>query len=181
MISYHRVQNDKELFDILELQRQNLPIHLVDSEQQKEGFVTVRHSFDILKKMNLMCPHCIAKANDTVVGYALCMDKSFKNEIDVLKSMFEEIEVALNAGSMKVSDYIVMGQICIDKNYRKKGVFRGLYSYMRDQLNSGYSAIITEVDQKNIRSSHAHKAVGFELLKTYSADAKIWELIVMKL
>ncbi len=180
MISYHRAQNDEELYAILELQKQNLAINLVDYEQKEDGFVTVQHTFNMLKKMNVVCPHCIAKVNSKVVGYALCMDRSFKNEIDVLKPMFEEIETSLNIRSSKLSNFIVMGQICIDKKYRKKGIFRGLYGYMHDQLNSDYTCVITEVDQKNTRSSNAHKIVGFELLKTYTSDTKIWELIVMK-
>jgi hypothetical protein len=181
MISYHRVQNDEELYEILELQRRNLPTNLGDNELHEEGFVTVQHTFDILKEMNEVCAHCIAKEENYLVGYALCMDRRYKNQIEVLKPMFEEIETAINNQSSKLSNYVVMGQICIDKKYRKKGVFRGLYSYLREQLNTEYSCIITEVDQKNSRSSNAHKAVGFEVMKTYLADTKIWELIVLKL
>ena len=180
MISYHRVTNDDELHEILQLQKINLPQELSTSEKELEGFVTAHHTFDILKKMNAICAHCIAKANGKVVAYALCMDKRFKNEIDVLKPMFEEIKNSLVNQPKDFSNYIAMGQICIDKNHRKKGIFRGLYNFMKKELKNEFNCAITEVDTINVRSSDAHKAVGFELLKTYVSDDKTWELILLK-
>jgi len=180
MTSYHRVTNDDQLHKILQLQKINLSQELSTSEKEIEGFVTAHHAFDILKKMNTICAHCIAKVNGNVVAYALCMDKRFKNEIDVLKPMFEEIESSLVNQPKEFSNYITMGQICIDKNHRKKGIFRGLYNFMKLELKNQFDCIITEVDAKNIRSSNAHKAIGFELLKTYTASNKIWELIILK-
>lgn len=180
MIEYHRAQSDEELYEILQLQKLNLIQHISRSEQENEGFVTVQHTFDVLKKMNAVCKHCIAKAHGKVVGYALCMDPYFKNEIDILKPMFQQIEESLKDQDLLFSNYIAMGQVCVDKNYRKKGIFRGLYNFMKKELKSDYTCIITEVDSKNIRSSKAHLAIGFELLKTYIIDSTVWELVVLK-
>lgn len=180
MISYHRVTNDAELHEILQLQRLNIAQVLTSSEIEKEGFVTVQHNFDILKKMNSVCAHCIAKVNDNVVGYALCMDKRFKNDIEVLRSMFKEIDNSLVHQPKKYTNYIAMGQICINKDYRKKGIFRGLYNFMKEELKNEFNCVITEVDTKNVRSSNAHKSAGFKLLKTYFSDDKTWELILLE-
>jgi len=180
MISYLRVTNDAELQEILELQRLNTAQVLSSSVIEKEGFVTVQHNFDILKKMNTVCAHCIAKVNGKVVGYALCMDKRFKNKIEVLRSMFEEIDNALVHHPKKYTNYVAMGQICIDEKYRKKGIFRGLYNFMKKELKNKFNCVITEVDTNNVRSSDAHKAVGFELLKTYVSDDITWELILLE-
>jgi len=70
-----------------------------------------------------------------------------------------------------------MGQICVAKSVRGKGVFRGLYSYMAQELKNDFDAIITEVDTKNIRSSNAHKAVGFKVIKNYTSNNQLWEII----
>lgn len=180
MIAYCRAQSDTELYEILQLQKQNLSQHISPLEQENEGFVTVHHTFDILHKMNEVCNHCIAKVDDKVIGYALCMDPLFKDEIAILTPMFQQIDDSLIDRDPHLTNYIVMGQICIDKAYRKKGVFRGLYNFMKEELKSEYSCIITEVDAKNSRSSKAHKAIGFELLKTYVMDAVLWELVLLK-
>ena len=95
MITYTRCTKISELEQILILQKTNLPQSLSENEQQSEGFVTVHHDFDLLKRMNDACPHTIAKDGDKVVGYALSMHPKFGNEIEVLVPMFTEIEKAI--------------------------------------------------------------------------------------
>ncbi|OUR91623.1 hypothetical protein A9Q87_09965 [Flavobacteriales bacterium 34_180_T64] len=177
-ISYKRAFTNEELHQILELQRINLPQGLSNSEKDKEGFVTVHHSFELLKSMNDKCAHVIAKHNSKVVGYALCMLQEFQKEIPVLVSMFNEIDKELRIQNKEKLSYLTMGQICIDKSYRKLGIFRGLYEFMRAELNATFNMIITEVDGENIRSIDAHKAIGFEVLKTYTSNDRNWELII---
>lgn len=172
-VTYHRASTTEELNQILKLQQDNLPQKLSISEKQKDGFVTVHHTFDILKQMNDACPHIIAKHNDEVIGYTLCMTKDFKTKISVLVPMFNEIELVVD----KNVNYVVMGQVCVSKNHRKQGVFRGLYQFMSKSLKHDFNTIITEVDVENVRSRNAHKAVGFEHLKNYRSNNQLWEII----
>lgn len=173
-IVYKRASTEQELRQILELQRANVSTFISPDEKQIEGFVTIKHSFEILKAMNDTCAHIIAKCDDNVVGYTLSMVKEFKDAIPILKPMFKEIDRHIKGDI----SYIAMGQVCVDKAYRKQGIFRGLYEFMRQELNTEYDVIITEVDANNIRSVNAHKAVGFELLKTYTSKNKNWEVII---
>lgn len=175
MITYQRATSDEELQQILELQRKNLPIAISTEEKTKEGFVTVTHSFEILKEMNSACAHIIAKSDGNVVGYALCMHPKFADKIEVLQPMFNEIEAIIP----KIENYIAMGQICIDKAFRKQGVFRKLYETMQLTLYPEFKTIVTEVDAKNTRSLQAHYAVGFADLKTYSSGGQDWRLIFL--
>ncbi len=175
-LSYCRCQGKDDLEQILILQRKNLFKHVSPEIQEREGFVTVSHTYEVLRRMNDICPHIIAKDNDRLVGYALCMHPRFSDEIEVLKPMFTEISTIVS----KDTDYIVMGQICIDKDYRKKGVFRKLYATMKKELQPEFDCIITEVDVKNTRSLNAHYAIGFLDLKTYTAKDQQWKLILLK-
>jgi len=176
IITYKQAQIDKELNEILCLQQQNLPKNLSEKEIKQEGFLTVEHDFELLKKMNDVCSHTIAISENKVVAYALSMHPNFTAEIEVLKPMFEEIDSVISTSA----DYIIMGQICIAKAFRKKGVFRGLYEHMKHFLSSDFQKIITEVDTKNQRSMDAHKAIGFKELKRYKADGKEWSLVVLE-
>ena len=172
-IIYKRAESDQELTQILELQRTNYSSSISIEEKKQEGFVTVVHDFDILKKMNDTCAHIIAKHQDTVVGYALCMLKAFKDDIEVLKPMFHQIDTCLKPDQT----YMTMGQICIDKAYRKQGIFRGLYNCMKENLQLEFDMVITEVDLENTRSVNAHYAVGFKLLQSYQSNRQDWALI----
>jgi predicted GNAT family N-acyltransferase len=175
-IEFCRSTTIDELNQILELQRKNLYNNVSEVEQVQEGFVTVVHTYVILKKMNDVCPHIIAKEKNKVIGYALSMHPKFSNEIPVLKPMFEEIKKIIP----KNEKYLAMGQICIDKVHRKRGVFRKLYETMKITAQSEFDSIITEVDAKNIRSLNAHYAVGFTHLKTYYSGGRDWAVISLK-
>ncbi|MEM9078684.1 MAG: GNAT family N-acetyltransferase [Bacteroidota bacterium] len=176
MIEYKQAFTASELEQILVLQQKNLPKTLSKAEMQRDGFLTVEHSYDLLKEMNDICPHIIAVENKKVVGYALCMHPKFAQSIEVLKPMFHEINKAIEGKS----NYMVMGQICVAKTYRRKGIFRGLYATMKAKLSAGFDTIITEVDTKNQRSLNAHRAIGFVQLKSYIADGKEWSLILLQ-
>lgn len=171
-VTYTRATTEKELYQILDLQRQNMAKGLSQDELVKEGFITVGHTFALLKKMNDACPHIITKDGDAVVGYALVMLRSFKNEIPVLRPMFDTADALLPG-----SNYVAMGQICIAKSHRRQGIFKGMYQYYRQQLQNDYDCLFTEVATANQRSLQAHKAVGFEVLKTQITDGVSWELV----
>ncbi|ULC59901.1 GNAT family N-acetyltransferase [Flaviramulus sp. BrNp1-15] len=172
-VVYKKASTNEELHQIIKLQHANISASISEEEKQKEGFVTVQHSLTLLKAMNDKCPHIIAKSENKVVGYALSMVKSFKDEIEVLKPMFINIEKNV-PDTLK---YIVMGQICIDKAFRKRGVFRGLYSKMNEEMKKDYDAIITEVDETNLRSLHAHYAIGFKILYSYRSKKQDWKIL----
>lgn len=172
-VTYTVVSTEDELRQIMDLQKKNLPVSISIPEKEKEGFVTVEHDFKILKKMNDQQPHIIAKDKYVVIGYALCMLQEFRNDIEILKPMFAKIDEEL----VEVNSYVVMGQICIDKNYRKQGIFRRLYQTMQKELKEKYDVLITEVSAKNLRSLQAHYAIGFTDLLVYETEGTIWHLL----
>ena len=174
MVRYEQTGTADHLRQILALQRLNLPANLSQQEMRSQGFLTVEHTFSLLKAMHDVVPHTMAVHQNEVVGYALSMHPKFVDEIEVLRSMFVEIKKAMD----KNDRYLVMGQICVAKDYRGQGVFRGLYTHMQLFLTDRFDKIITEVDVKNVRSMQAHKAVGFRELKRYRSGDKEWSLIV---
>ncbi len=176
-VLYERSVSADQMQKILDLQLRNLKSRVDPEESDTEGFLTVHHTVDILSRMHEKCPHIIAKKDDELIGYALCMHPVFADEIEILRPMFSRVGKLIQ----KNSTYMIMGQICIDKPYRKKGVFRGLYSFMRSELKGNYEMIITEVDQENIRSLNAHYAIGFKDLLIYESAGRIWHLIQWKL
>ncbi|MFV5700311.1 GNAT family N-acetyltransferase [Flavobacterium sp. XS2P12] len=173
-IIYKRGSTLDELDQIRTLQLQNSSENITSEEKLQEGFVTVQHTVALLEQMNLACAHIIAKDNDVVVGFALVMLSSFRNEIEVLIPLFERIDRLVP----KDKTFIVMGQICVAKNYRKQGIFRGLYHFYREQLQHEFDYLITEVAAINLRSMQAHEAVGFKTIDNYKEDEIIWNIML---
>ncbi len=107
--------------------------------------------------MNLPYPHVIAKSNEKVIGYVLIMTPNLKNEIPVLIPMFEQMNALQYKGeNLGESAYVVMGQVCIEKSFRGKGVFAALYEKMCQILAKDFQYILTEISPRNRRSLRAH-------------------------
>jgi hypothetical protein len=119
------VQDDRELEQILELQRQNLARNVPPGEITSQGFVTVEHTLDALRRMHAY----------------------------------------------------VMGQICVGKPWRARGVFDLLYQAHRRHLRAAYDCVATEVATRNTRSMSAHERVGFTVLERYRDATDEWALL----
>lgn len=179
MIRYTVASDLSHLTDILDLQKVNVSQAITEQERKEQGFVTCRHDIDLLDRMNRPFPHIIALDDSRVVGYALVMLSAMREEIDVLKPMFEQIDqLSIESKPLMEVDYFIMGQVCVGKAYRGQGLFNGLYEHLRHQMSSSFNVVITEVSAYNTRSLRAHYNQGFKLLKKYTApDGHPWELI----
>jgi ribosomal protein S18 acetylase RimI-like enzyme len=172
-LKYKQAESRAELEQILKLQRTNLPENLSPDEKRSQGFVTVRHTLELLEQMNSVCGHIIAMDQVKLAGYALCMHPAFSGDIPVLQPMFAQLKLLLP----RQARFMVMGQVCVAKPYRGKGVFRELYANMCHFLQEDFEWIITEVDASNTRSLKAHAAIGFKGICSYNSGGQNWEVI----
>jgi len=177
------VYNDTQIDQILDLQKRNLTQNISQAEFKSEGFVSVEHTKELLLDMCLPYPHVIALDENKVVAYALMMSIEFSKKIPMLVDLFQRIEQLDYKGfSLAQAKYMVMGQICIDKPYRSKGIFQKLYLKMSDTLKAEYDFIITEISLKNGRSMRAHEKVGFKSILEYTSSDNIdWSLVIKEI
>lgn len=132
----------------------------------------------MLSSMNQLTPHTVAMLNDKVIGYALAMDRSFAKAIPLLIPMFKEIDSVLSSAQTKTAlNYLVMGQVCIDKAFRSQGLFPLMYEDLRSRFHLHYDALITEVATRNERSINAHLKHGFESISIYSSSNIEWNVL----
>ncbi|HMR89331.1 MAG TPA: GNAT family N-acetyltransferase [Saprospiraceae bacterium] len=164
-VTSHELEQIQLLQD--ENHRSNVPIEI----QTIDGFLTVKHSMELLEQMNEVTPHIIAKDGNSVIGYALGMSKDFVTRIPELSIMFEMIDkVKTDEWDLSSLNYIVMGQICIKKEYRGLGVFQGLYQKYFETYKGPFPYVVTEVALRNTKSLHAHQKVGFRIIHQYIED-----------
>jgi L-amino acid N-acyltransferase YncA len=163
--------NDDYLHQILELQRKNLKINLSPLEIVKEGFVTLQYRFEVLKKMHEETPHLVVYTDDKVVGYALAMPRHYGHIFPELETMFRAIDAEmLNQMPEMGKDYLVMGQICIAKEFRGMGLFQQIYDVYLKKYKAQFGFVVTEIARMNTRSLTAHKKVGFQEVATHTED-----------
>ena len=179
-IQYSLLSTEAEIHQLLALQQSNLPQNISGEEAKSQGFVTVEHNFDLMKAMNDAEAHVIAKDQGQVIGYCLVMLSSFQDQIPVLQPMFALLDgLSYHQKLLAEYQYFVMGQVCIDKNYRGQGVFDGLYQSLAQHYHQKYDFVVTEVATRNVRSIKAHQRVGFELLHRYTDPrGEEWDVII---
>ncbi|QNA43712.1 GNAT family N-acetyltransferase [Lacibacter sediminis] len=180
MISYSTSTTKQELEGILKLQQLNLAQGLMPDEIQSQGFVTVKHTYDVLKKMNDLEKHVIAKDDEKVIGYVLAMTKESRFDISVLIPMFDVFDQIIYKEKI-ISDlkYIIVGQVCVDKAYRGQGIFDNCYAAYKEFYSSKYDLVLTEIASSNTRSLQAHKRIGFREIHSYIDPAHTEWIVVV--
>ncbi len=179
-IIYTKATTAADLAQIGALQKENLSLALTAEEIQSQGFVTVNHTHDQLKSLNDIEKHIVAKSNNYVIGYLLAMTKQSQFDIPILVPMFETFGTILYKNK-KVSDYnyIVVGQVCIARNYRGQGILDKCYAAYKDYYANSYDFAITEIARNNLRSLRAHQRIGFKEIHTYVAPDKTeWVVVI---
>jgi ribosomal protein S18 acetylase RimI-like enzyme len=177
-MEFRPVASNKELEQILELQNYNHYENVSPELKKENGFVTVRHNLELLLKMNNKAKQIIAVENGKVIGYALVMLKEFRALISVLVPMFETFEnTTFKNSKLSNFNYYVMGQVCISKEYRGKGVFKNLYLKHKEIYSSQFELCLTEVSSSNPRSMKAHQKVGFKTISTFKDATDEWNIL----
>ena len=179
MIYSTLVNNNEELQHILELQQQNLPKNISAEESRLQGFVTFQHDLKILQEFHQLAPSVIVKNDDKVVAYALTVVNEARHIFPSIESMFVLLETLQWKGKpFHDFRYYGMGQICVAKDYRSKGVFEMLYQQHKKSYSPKFDLLVTQISTKNHRSLRAHKKVGFETAIVEKDELDEWVLVV---
>lgn len=148
-------------------------------EENQQGFLTVAHDLDTLKKMHDEDPSIIVNDNGILAGYALTMPSSCRELVPVLLPMFDSMdEINYKGRPISTQNYYVMGQVCVAKAYRGKGIFDILYQGHYKFFREKYDILVTEVSLSNVRSLRAHERVGFITIQEYKDSTDDWAVMV---
>ncbi len=173
------VTTNDELAQVLQLQQQNLKQNISQKEKEEQGFVTMVFTLPMLEAMHQLAPSIIVKDQDKVVAYAIVFLEEGRDLYPSLEPMFETL-ATLSWKEKPLNDYrfYVMGQICIDKNYRGKGVFEMLYQKHKEIYQPVFDFVVTEISTTNYRSIRAHERVGFQTIHIHRDELDEWSVVL---
>jgi predicted GNAT superfamily acetyltransferase len=176
-VIFQTAKTEADLLGILELQSEN---HLEQISSTEEGFVTVKHDLQLLKKMNELAPHVIAKVGEKVVAYVLAMTQASKEDIPILIPMFEQFNaLTFRSKPLYLWNYLVVGQVCVGKNFRGQGIFEKMYAYYKTTYEKEFDFAVTEIAINNPRSIRAHQKLGFKEIHRFTDDLPMDWIIVL--
>jgi len=179
MIQIKCVTKDSELEAIQALQRANLRRHLSEPEAANEGFLIAEYSLDFLRRMHENHPSVIAVDGDQLAGYALVTTKAARDGHPLLNDLCNQIDqLTYNNRPLKGASYVLVGQLCVEKCHRGKGLVQQMYGLFRESLQRDYDYGITDVARANQRSLQAHLKTGFRVIHTIQFEGLEWDVIL---
>lgn len=173
------VSRKEELEQIAALSAQNLRTIISDTEKKEQGFITWEYPLPLLEAMHAIAPSVIIKVDDQVVAFALVALQEMTAVHPELNVMLQNLQT-LRYRNRLLTEYrfYMMGQICIDKAHRGKGLFDLLYQHHKTVYRNQYDLLLTEISTSNHRSLRAHQRVGFETIHTYQDHLDEWDVVV---
>ncbi len=183
---YITTLKEKDILNLLTLQKDNLKQNLDAQTIDSQGFVSFVYSPDDIKGMMKDEPQIIAMDGDEIVGYALTASLEYAQTIKLLQPLVEKSKTLTydNNTLLPLSNlrYYIMGQVCVKAGYRGIGVFDALYQGHKEYLSGKYDGVITEIATENKRSLAAHRRVGFKTIHEYydEVSEKDWEIVFWK-
>jgi hypothetical protein len=182
MIEITVASTDRHFDEILALQRRYHLNAVSDEVQSAEGFVFAEHTKDLLERMAAQSPQVIAVADGRVVGYCLSLNVSLKAELPSLAPMFEQFAgCSYHGRPLSSYQFIVGGQVCVDREHRGKSLLSKLYEQLRQSVGTEYNLCVTEIATRNHVSVRAHERMGFEAVSTYSDSKEEWVIVAWDL
>lgn len=181
MITYTPAKSQHDLEAILTLQRQNLRQFLTEEERNDQGFLTASYSLDFLNDMHQASAHIVARDGDKVVGYTLGLTPEFLPLDPVFASYLQAIQTMDWKGKpMLEYSPLIVGQLCVDKNYRGQGLVDGLYQACRAYHAGSFDFLLSDVSSLNPRSFRAHQRVGFQPIAEFpdAFTGETWHILL---
>ena len=179
MVHLTRVSSPSEIIGIRDLQALNLKQNITAEEAFEQGFLTAAFTLEYLQQMNAASPAIIAKDGDKVVGYALVATKEIRKGHDLIEGLFDAIdECDYNGKLLKEVNYVVVGQLCVAKEYRGQDLVQKLYGHFRDCISNEFTYLVTDVAKANVRSLKAHKKRGFQVINELMYGGFGWDIVL---
>lgn len=166
---------------ILRLQSENF-IGNLPEEQRSEGFLSAEFSRDQVARLAEDLGTTMAIADDHVVGF-LC---AFRNEFDhgspVIAKMLDTYDLVKFDGQL-LSSYnsYIYGPVCIDRNYRRRGLLRGLYETQKQDLTGQFDVGVAFVSRANPHSLSAHIAgLGMTEVADFELKGNVYVILAFR-
>lgn len=163
-----RKATNADISGILELQSANI-FNNLSIEERKNGFVTTPFTIDLIEEIILQDGLFIAIEDKRLVSYVFAGNWEYFSHWDIFKYMITRFpDLKFQGKVITTENSFQYGPICIDVNYRGKGLINLIFEEMRLQLKEKYRISLTFINALNIPSTKAHtEKLGWEIIDRF--------------
>ena len=143
---------------ILKLQAANYVVNLSEADRH-EGFLSAEFSREQVAAMAEDLGIMIAVESGVVAGYLCAFRNDFNHGSPVLAEMLNSYDrVELEGKPLSSYRSYIYGPVCIGKDYRRRGLLRGLFEAQKRDLMGQFDVGVAFVARSNSHSLQAHIA-----------------------
>ncbi len=164
-----RIGNKNDIDGILSLQEKNLYSNLNEIER-RNGFVTtpftVNQIEEIIKQNGIFVAE---NKQGEIVAYAFAGSWKYFGQWEIFNFMVSRFsKLSFKENKITTENSFQYGPVCIDKNYRGKGLLNLIFEEMRIEFLKKYPISITFINKINVISERAHtKKLGWEIIDEF--------------
>jgi GNAT superfamily N-acetyltransferase len=146
-------------------------IDSIKEEDKKDGFITTAFTKEqMVDLITLEQGLFIAVENEKIVAYVMSASWDFWSRWPMFVYMIEDLPNLEYLGQkLSTKNSYQYGPVCVDKEYRGKGVLEKLFDFARENMSKRFPILVTFINKINPRSFEMHKRkIGLEVIKEFS-------------
>jgi hypothetical protein len=165
----YRQGTTADIDQTLMLQEKYLLVNLPETSRS-QGFVTTPFSAEQLKEIIDFKGFFVAEDNKKIVAYVVVCSWDFFTRFPIFAYMASRfLNLDFEGFKIDTANTFEYGPICIDSEYRNKGVFQHIFETMRLGMKDRYHIGVTFINKLNQRSFSAHtKKLNLKVIDGFS-------------
>jgi predicted GNAT superfamily acetyltransferase len=156
---------------IVRLNEENF-IDNLSVEEREQGFLSARFTLTQTAQIAEDLGTMVAVVNDRVAGFLCAFSKEFNTGSPVVAKMLESYDrLRIEGRPLNAFKSYIYGPVCVGREYRGRGMLRGLYEAQKKDLAGQFEIGVAFVSRDNPHSLSAHVA-GLGMVETGDFEVK---------
>ena len=170
IIEYRRAKPE-DYTAILDLQSANFIANL-SAEERKEGFLSAQFSKNQTAQIAEDLGTMVAVVANRVGGFLCAFRRQFDTGSPVIAKMFDSFDrLTFDGKPLNYFSSYIYGPVCIGREFRGRGLLRGLYDAQKKDLAGQFEIGVAFVSRNNPHSLSAHVA-GLGMIEAGDFEVK---------
>ena len=167
---------------ILDLQSSNYIANL-SAHEREQGFLSAQFTLEQTAQIAEDLGTIVAVIDDQIVGFVCAFRNEFETGSPVIAKMLESYDRMIFEGRvLKSFRSYIYGPVCLARDFRGRGLLRGIYEAQRKDLAGQFEIGVAFVSRSNPHSLAAHvKGLGMTEVGDFECRGNIYVSLAFRL
>jgi hypothetical protein len=178
----YRCARPEDYAEIVQLQRANYIANLT-AEERREGFLSAEFSLDQVAAIASDLGIAIVTIDDDLAGCLCGIRREFNHGSPVVEKMLESyVNAVFEDKPLSAFNSYIYGPVCIARQYRRRGLLRGLYEFQKKDLAGLFELGVALVSHSNPHSMQAHvEGLGMTEAGEFELNGNLFAILAFRL